>query len=106
MQGGAVFHDAPLKLVIRNRNHYGTNSRLGIAVSKKYSKSAVDRNYAKRLLREYFRKSNLKLNGIDILAILAKPAQCTAKKDVSDLIYSKFKNLEGRIIWAQTKKEH
>lgn len=43
-------------------------SRLGMAVSKKYG-NAVQRNRAKRCLREAFRVSAIRSLGIDVLAI-------------------------------------
>ena len=99
--------DSPLKIVtsVRSKKRDKSISRLGIAVSKKYSKSAVKRNHAKRLLRESFRHSDIKFIGLDLLVILSKPVSGISKKEVSNIIYSKFKNLEGRILWAQTKKE-
>jgi ribonuclease P protein component len=35
----------------------GTNSRLGLAIPKKLSKRAIDRNRIKRLIRENFRRA-------------------------------------------------
>ena len=44
------------------------NSRLGIAVSKKFGK-AVRRNSFKRQVRENFRKSNFKYSNYDVLVV-------------------------------------
>ena len=46
--------------------------RLGLAISKKNAKRAVDRNRIKRLIRESFRQNREKLPGID-LVVMAKP---------------------------------
>lgn len=46
--------------------------RLGLAISKKNAKRAVDRNRIKRLIRESFRQNRSKLPAID-LVIMAKP---------------------------------
>ena len=105
MMGGESFYDFPLKLVARKNVKHEKLSRLGIAVSKKYSKSAVKRNYAKRLIRECFRNSDLREIGLDILVILSKSINVKTKKETGNSINRKFKNLEGRILWAQTKKE-
>lgn len=43
------------------------NSRLGLIVSKKTHKSAVKRNYMKRLLRELFRLNYYAWNNYDIV---------------------------------------
>jgi len=45
---------------------------LGVTVSKKVSKKAVDRNRIKRQVREFFRHHKTDLNGVDIV-ITAKP---------------------------------
>ena len=49
-----------------------THARLGLVVSKKVSKRAVDRNMIKRHVREWFRHNREKLNGFDII-VTAKP---------------------------------
>ena len=45
------------------------SGRVGIAVSKRVLKSAVRRNRVKRLIREAYRRSELKKQGTDILVI-------------------------------------
>lgn len=47
-------------------------SKLGITVSKKVSKRAVDRNRIKRQIREWFRKNKLSCLHLDVI-ITAKP---------------------------------
>jgi len=48
------------------------SSRLGLAISKKNARRAVDRNRIKRIIRESFRKNIQKLPAID-LVVMAKP---------------------------------
>ena len=48
------------------------SSRLGLAISKKNAKRAVDRNRIKRLIRESYRQNRKSLPGID-LVVMAKP---------------------------------
>lgn len=43
------------------------HARLGITVSRKVSKKAVERNRIKRLVREYFRKNNVIVTGNDVV---------------------------------------
>ncbi len=50
-----------------------THPRLGLAISKKCAKRAVDRNRIKRLFRESFRINQHKLPSVDIIA-MCKPS--------------------------------
>ena len=51
--------------------HYMPNSaghsRLGLVVAKKVTRSAVERNYMKRVLRELFRLNRHRLGNIDLV---------------------------------------
>ena len=44
-------------------------ARLGLAISKKQLKLAVERNRAKRLARESFRRHQIQLQGLDIVVM-------------------------------------
>ena len=59
----------PLRLVyVENKEANATPLKMGVSVSKKYFKKAVDRNYFKRVLRETYR-----LNKHILLDSLKKP---------------------------------
>ena len=45
----------------------GAFARLGIVVSKRVARRAVDRSYVKRLIRETFRREQQRLIGFDVL---------------------------------------
>ncbi len=47
-----------------------TSPRLGLAVSKKNSRLAVDRNRIKRVIRESFRKNKATLGGMDFVVMI------------------------------------
>lgn len=49
------------------------HARLGLAISKKSSKKAVDRNRIKRKFRESFRTHQVNLPNVDIIA-MSKPS--------------------------------
>lgn len=53
---------------------------MGVAVSKRSAKRAVDRNRLKRIIRENFRRSPVRELGVD-LVILAKVAATAASND-------------------------
>ena len=55
----------------------GQGARLGLAVSRKVSKSAVGRNRIKRVAREYFRRRREHLPAVDIV-VMARPAAAQA----------------------------
>ncbi|KRD11428.1 ribonuclease P protein component [Flavobacterium sp. Root901] len=57
----------PLRLVYRQaEENIQENTKVGVSVSKKYFKKAVDRNYFKRVLRETYRlNKQLLLNNLD-----------------------------------------
>lgn len=57
----------PLRLVYRQADeHSQGQTKIGVSVSKKYFKKAVDRNYFKRVLRETYRlNKHLLLDNLD-----------------------------------------
>lgn len=63
------------------RIRFGSNeagvARLGLAVSKRVSKRAVDRNRIKRQIRESFRHMRHELPAVDIL-VMAREQACDA----------------------------
>ncbi|MGH1426937.1 MAG: ribonuclease P protein component [Arenicella sp.] len=61
------------ELSINVVKHSKPSSRLGITVSKKVSKRAVDRNRIKRHIREWYRKNKHRCHNFDIV-LTAKPA--------------------------------
>lgn len=60
-------------------NNLDQQNTLGVTVSKKVSKRAVDRNHLKRIMREFFRHRQSDLNGVN-LVLTAKPSSKRAGK--------------------------
>ena len=64
----AVRSGDALLTVFARPNSLGV-ARLGLAISKKHLKLAVDRNRVKRLIRESFRRHQTRLQGLDIVVM-------------------------------------
>ncbi len=77
-------------VVLKTANTY---PRLGVAISKRIFKKAVDRNRTKRIVRETFRKlkAKLQLAGLDIVVIAKKQGDKNEQRE--DLTYL-FKKIE------------
>ncbi len=62
------------------------NSRLGLAISKKICKRAVDRNLFKRIARETFRQHRDDFNLLDFVVMIKKMPNTNNPELVSDLV--------------------
>jgi ribonuclease P protein component, eubacterial len=65
--GGRCFH-------MRYRDNELGHARLGLAISKRVSKHAVERNRIKRLLRESFRRVRHQLPPVDLMVMAREQA--------------------------------
>jgi ribonuclease P protein component len=65
--GGRCFH-------MRYRDNGLGYARLGLAISKRVSKRAVERNRIKRLLRESFRRVRHQLPAVDLMVMAREQA--------------------------------
>ena len=75
--------------------------RLGLAISKKVSKLAVDRNRIKRLARETFRLKQFTLQSADFV-VLARPS---AVKIENKVLIASFNKLWNKLKLAAEKSE-
>ncbi|MES2547734.1 MAG: ribonuclease P protein component [Pseudomonadota bacterium] len=64
-------------LVIRFKPNNLNRPRLGLVVGKKTAKLAVQRNYMKRVLREFFRLNQHQLPSLDLVVQVQKKFQKT-----------------------------
>jgi len=89
-QAKKINHRFLLALYIKNQFKQG---RLGIIVGKRVSKSAVTRNRIKRLVRESFRKTQNRLQGLDIIVLIRQHCPVddnTQLKEAIDQLWEKF----------------
>ena len=56
-------------LVVLARKNGTVRPRLGLAISRKFTKSAVRRNRIKRIIRESFRAHQEELRGLDVVVV-------------------------------------
>ncbi|WP_455209342.1 ribonuclease P protein component [Kaarinaea lacus] len=71
-------------------------TRLGLALSKKRVKTAVDRNRLKRLVRESFRRHQQGLPSIDIVVIAQTRAAQASNQEIFNSLEVHWKNLTAR----------
>ena len=69
LRDGSLSFKKPALIVYFKKNSFN-QTRIGISASRKVGKSTV-RNRCKRLIREHFRQSNMKLSGYDILFVIS-----------------------------------
>jgi len=71
--------------------------RLGLAVSKKYARLAVDRNRIKRVIRESFRHHGEELGGIDYVVLNRKSTGSMSNKLLSDSLSRHWNRLQKKV---------
>jgi len=77
-----------------NQEHY---SRLGIIAGKRLMRRAVDRNSNKRVIRELFRKHNIKSKGLDLVVMIRRTEKPILTQQILELTYL-FDRLEARCV--------
>ncbi len=73
--------------------------RLGISISRRQIKLAVDRNRVKRLIRESFRLRQSELNSLDIVAVAYKGADLATNEQ----LYHQLNELWVKLITCYRK---
>ena len=63
----------------------GKHARLGIITSKKTLPSAVNRNHAKRVIREVFRQHNIKHYRLDLVVMVRRKYSNSANAQIENL---------------------
>lgn len=76
------------------RPSQGDGPRLGLVISKRCARSAVQRNRLKRLIRESFRHSQVRLAGLDIVVIGKHAAVARTNQELFSLLDRQWLELE------------
>jgi ribonuclease P protein component len=69
-------------------------ARLGIIASKKTLSRAVDRNRAKRIIRETFRQHKIRFRRLDLVVMIrrAYAQECGSARDNLETLFSRLEN--------------
>jgi ribonuclease P protein component len=67
---------------MRYRSNIHGSARLGLAISKRVSRQAVERNRIKRLVRESFRRMRMQLPPLDVMVMARQEAVSQSGPDL------------------------
>ena len=87
--------------VLARRNSL-SHPRLGLAISKKAVKNAVDRNRIKRIFRESFRLNQHKLPNVDIIAMCKSDVLSLDKKEMHKQIETQWRFMQKKFLIPTT----
>lgn len=76
--------------------------RLGLAISKKSAKRAVDRNRIKRIFRESFRLHQHKLPNVDIIAMCKSDVLSLDKQEMHKQIETQWRFMQKKFLISTT----
>lgn len=74
------------------------HARLGLAISKRFIKTAVGRNRVKRLVRESFRQHQSLLAGLDIVVLNRDAAHKTSNHDLIKALKAHWRRVAKRCV--------
>lgn len=72
------------------------HARLGMAISKRVLKNAVDRNRIKRIVRESFRSHQQVLSGLDIVVMCRDEVKQMANDELFDSLNKHWQRVSNR----------
>ncbi|MDX2465076.1 MAG: ribonuclease P protein component [Porticoccus sp.] len=85
-------------LTILARHNGLSHARLGLAISKRFIKTAVGRNRVKRLLRESFRQHQSLLTGLDIVVVNRDAAHKTSNSELTKALKAHWRRVAKRCV--------
>lgn len=71
-------------------------ARLGLAVSRRVSPRAVDRNRIKRQIRESFRQHQILLKGLDVVVVSNPAARTSGNNDIRDALQQHWQHINKK----------
>ena len=83
-------------LTLLARHNGLSHARLGLAISKRFIKTAVGRNRVKRLLRESFRQHQSLLRGLDIVVLNREAAHKTSNSELTKALKAHWRRVVKR----------
>lgn len=89
--------------VLARENNLG-HSRLGLAISKKSAKRAVDRNRIKRIFRESFRLHQHSLPNVDIIAMCKPSVLSLNKQEMHKQIENQWRFMQKKFPTSTTSE--
>ncbi|MDX2463835.1 MAG: ribonuclease P protein component [Porticoccus sp.] len=85
-------------LTLLARHNGLSHARLGLAISKRFIKTAVGRNRVKRLLRESFRQHQSLLTGLDIVVLNRDAAHKTSNVELTKALKAHWRRVAKRCV--------
>ena len=85
-------------LTLLARHNGLSHARLGLAISKRFIKTAVGRNRVKRLLRESFRQHQSLLTGLDIVVVNRDAAHKTSNSEITKALKAHWRRVAKRCV--------
>ena len=75
----------------------GQQARLGLAISRKHCRGAVQRNRLKRIVRESFRLHHADLEGLDLVVLNQPPAARADNKALFDSLHGHWQKCRSGV---------
>jgi ribonuclease P protein component len=97
-------------LAIHYQYNQSGRARLGMVVAKKTAKRSVDRNYMRRVLREFFRKQQFQTGNLDLVVRVLKTFKHQdvekVNQEFDELLFRLRRATQKNLALAQVESPH